>query len=529
MVQNLDPVNPTDPGGLGVPAPRRDGKNRYMTAPNRNTAMLLLSTLWGCGSTPEPVPRDLTPWTHGVSLPAETTEGGDPIVGRHALLHGDYMTCGVPFKLWALGGGPIANTLGGDKDAPKIPDREGANADLPYNLNAFTTPDGVEVVNANCLMCHGGMADGELVIGLGNATADFTGDGSAAQTVSSETLDALGLDAAEKAQFEMMSNRAAAIADYSVMRTIGNNPAEGLAIALMLHHDRDTLAWSDEPLVEALIKDHDGKLIADAVVTSDPPPWWRAKKKNALFYNGMARGDHRGTMALATSLCVDTVARAEEVDAGFKDIHAYVRSITAPVWPRSINADLAAEGQILFERDCGGCHGSYANDPTNDDADSYPNLLLPLEVIGTDPVVAEGGVVHAPELVEWYNGSFYGKRTRMEPSDPFPGYMAPPLDGIWATAPYLHNGSVPTIELVLNSAARPAVWRRVDDDSTNIDEDALGWPWLKVDQPQASLPDYEKPYVYDTSHWSQSKAGHIFGDHLSAAERRAVVEYLKTL
>jgi hypothetical protein len=378
-------------------------------------------------------------------------------------------------------------------------------------------------------MCHGSMADGELVIGLGNATADFTGDASGSQTVTPAILKALGLNDEEVAQFQMMSDRAAAVSEYAETRTIGNNPAESMAIGLMLHHDRDTLAWSDEPLVEAVIKDHAGNLISETFITSDPPPWWRAKKKNALFYNGMARGDHRGTMALATSLCVDTVARAEEVDKAFKDIHAYVVSIEAPVWPRSVDAEQAAEGKQIFERDCAGCHGSYAEDPRDDDGDSYPNLLLPLDVIGTDPVVAEGGVVHAPELVEWYNSSFYGKQTRMEPNDPFPGYMPPPLDGIWATAPYLHNGSVPTIELVLDSTRRPAVWRRVDYDSTNIDEEALGWPWLAIDKPQAELPSHEQRHVYDTSYWSQSRAGHTFGDHLSRDDRRAVIEYLKTL
>ena len=194
------------------------------------------------------------------------------------------MTCGIPYKLWDLGGPTIAQSLGGDADAPRIADREGVNAELPYTLNYFTTPDGVEVINANCLLCHGGMADGELVIGLGNPTADFTGSGSTGSDIPPELLDTLGLNDAEKAQFTMVSERAAAIASFSVMRTIGNNPAEALAIALMLHHDRDTLTWSDEPLVEVVIKDHDGSVIEDAVVTSDPPPWWRAKKKNALHF-----------------------------------------------------------------------------------------------------------------------------------------------------------------------------------------------------------------------------------------------------
>jgi hypothetical protein len=85
------------------------------------------------------------------------------------------------------------------------------------------------------------------------------------------------------------------------------------------------------------------------------------------------------------------------------------------------------------------------------------------------------------------------------------------------------------VELVLNSAARPKYWKRVDLDDTNFDEDALGWPFEEVPYSQAEAPDAEKPYIYDTTYWSQTNGGHPFGDGLSAHERRAVIEYLKTL
>ena len=313
------------------------------------------------------------------------------------------------------------------------------------------------------------------------------------------------------------------------MRTIGQNPAEAFTGALLAHHDPTTLAWSEEPLQPVEIRDEHGNIMADARLTSDPPPWWRAKKKNALFYNGMARGDHRGTMALATSVCVDDIVEAERVDGLFRDMQAYVTTVTAPLYKRSIDAELAKKGKAVFTSTCAGCHGTYADDPTDDARDTYPNLLIPLDVIGTDPAVANMGVVHAPQFVDFYNGSFYGKITRTVPDDPFPGYMPPPLDGIWATAPYFHNGSVPTIELVLNSKARPAVWKRVDLDDTHYDEDALGWPWEAPPYSQADAPADEQKFIFDTSYWSQTNTGHTFGDALTDAERRSVIEYLKTL
>jgi mono/diheme cytochrome c family protein len=463
-------------------------------------------------------------------IPPEPQDPGDPVQGRDTLLNGDFMTCGVPYKIWQFGAlfqDTIASGFGGSASAPRITDRTGVNADIPYFLNVFTASNGADVINANCLMCHGGLFDGQLVIGMGNPIANFTQNVlGQTTTINDDILDALGLNQAEKDQWHTVAGRGAVLGPRTTMRTIGMNPAEMYAVILVAHHDQQTLAWSDDELIPVEVKDHDGNPIPNALVTSDPPPWWRVHKKNALFYNGMARGDHRGTMALATSVCVDDVTRAQEVDAMFKDINAFIETVRAPTYPRSIDAELAATGQQIFLTNCAMCHGTYDADEANE---TYPNLLVPLDTIGTDPVVAEAGVVHAPELVDWYNGSFYGGITRMEPNDPFPGYMPPPLDGIWATAPYLHNGSVPTVALLLNSGARPTYWRRVDLDSTHFDEDALGWPWVEVDSPQADLPPGEAKMVYDTTYFSQSNDGHPFGDHLTPEERRAVIEYLKTL
>lgn len=472
------------------------------------------------------------PWNSGVALPAEPQSHGDPALGRNLLLGGDFMTCGIPFKLWSdtRFQGLISGGFGGPRNAPKIADRPGKNADMPYFMNVFTSENGAEVVNANCLLCHGGQINGELVIGLGNPAVDFTSGagGGVGIPLGDDLLNLFGLDDAEKAQLRKTYQRAAVLGPLTNMRTVGMNPAEMFAVILMVHHDRDTLAWSEEEVTPLTIYDHDGSVMnnAEVRITSDPPPWWRAHKKNALFYNGMARGDHRGSMAYATSVCVDDVDRAREVDEMFRHIQAYIRTLRPPAYPFAIDRELAGKGKDLFVQNCAGCHGTYSEDEAEE---TYPNLLIPLPVIGTDPVVANAGVVHAPQLVEWYNASFYGSVTRMVPNDPFPGYMPPPLDGIWATAPYLHNGSVPNIELVLNSSARPTYWKRVDYDTRHYDQQALGWPYIELPYSQAEAAASERKYIYDTTYFSQSNAGHTFGDHLTETERRAVIEYLKTL
>jgi len=472
------------------------------------------------------------PWNAGVYLEPEPYIEGDAQKGWYSLLHDSYMSCGIPYKLWENEwvNPVIRDGLGEAANTDVIAERSGKNAAMPYAMNAFTTAGGVEVVNFNCLQCHGGYFNGEFILGLGTTDSDFTGArGEGTGTMSAEVLETMGLNEAERDEFYKFAQRGSAIGSETVMRTVGNNPAEALAISLMLHHDRDTLEWSDEPLMDLVVRDADGSVIENPVMTSDPPPWWRAYKKNALFYNGMARGDHRGTMMLATSLCVDNLEEARRVDPFFVDIQEYIRSLREPRYPFTIDDELAYAGEEVFVQHCAGCHGTYDEDESKE---TYPNLLIPLDIIGTDPVVAQGGTIHSPELVEWYNDSFYGSITRMEPRDSksgVVGYVAPPLDGIWATGPFLHNGSVPTLAQLLESSDRPSVWRRTSFDTRDFDEDRLGWPHETLDFSQEDAPSTIRKFVYDTVYWSQSNAGHTYGDVLTRAQREALLEYLKTI
>jgi len=478
------------------------------------------------------------PWQQGLAIPAEKQKLGDAKKGRDLILNGGYMGCGIPARLLdnPLLGGFVGSALGPSGNGTKIPGRNAKNEPLSYTTNSFTTTDGVDVVNVGCLMCHAGSFNGELVLGLGVADADFTGGfgggaggmaggGGAGGALPSNLTGLLGLTPGESENLNKMLTRSTVFNAITAMRTIGQNPAEAMAITLMAHRNED-LSWSDEPVVPWEFKDHKGKTIEPEAFPSDVPPWWRAKKKNGLFYNAMARGDHSGSMALATSICVDTVAQAKLISAMFEDMHAFVLTLEAPKYPFKIDKKLAAQGEPVFIEHCAGCHGTYGK---TDDEDTYPNLLFPLEFIGTDGVIAEGGVVYAPQLVEGYNRTYYGKVTPFIVDDPAVGYVAPPLDGVWATGPFLHNGSVPSIELVLNSKARPKFWKRTDLDSTNFDEASLGFPHEKVGYGQDDASEEERKSIYDTTKFGQGNRGHIYGDQLSKGERRAVLEYLKTL
>jgi hypothetical protein len=127
----------------------------------------------------------------------------------------------------------------------------------------------------------------------------------------------------------------------------------------------------------------------------------------------------------------------------------------------------------------------------------------------------------SPQFIGWFNKSWFAQGDHPARLEPFDGYIAPPLDGIWITAPYLHNGSVPTLEALMNSKLRPAFWSR-DFDHPQYDYERVGWKYTREDSARGTA-------VYNTGLPGYGNYGHTFGDKLSEPERRAVIEYLKTL
>ncbi len=453
-----------------------------------------LSLLAGCESGKESVAASKSPVG---PVPAAEQRPGDPRAGYEALLNNAYVSCGIPYS---------AYREFADPPAPEslLADRKGRNATLPYALTFHVTAEGVELVTSNCLTCHAEYFDGKLIIGLGNESRDFTQDLSAFV----ESVGAYVQGDKEAKEWQKWADRWNAIAPYVRTETRGVNAADNLTLALFAHRDPETLEWSDEPLMEPPSKH---------ALPVSVPPWWRMSKKHSMFYHGGGRGDHAPWMMTASTLCTDSVEEAKQIDSYFPDVQAFIYSLKPPEYPFEIDAALAEKGQQVFERSCGGCHGTYGSEP------SYPNLIVALEEVGTDPELARSATQNEDRFIRWFNRSFYGQRAQAAPA---PGYYAPPLDGVWATAPYLHNGSVPTIEALLDSASRPQRWAR-SFDSTDYDPKALGWRYT---EPTAEPQDPEEgKRIYDTSRLGYSNQGHTYGDALTPDERRAVVEYLKTL
>src|SRR5262249_17499603 len=101
-------------------------------------------------------------------------------------------------------------------------------------------------------------------------------------------------------------------------------------------------------------------------------------------------------------------------------------------------------------------------------------------------------------------------------------------DGIWASAPYFHNGSAPTLWHVLHPEERPKIWKRSED---GYDQQRVGLEIETFDaMPEVAykLPSERRKY-FNTAGRGKSAAGHDYADALSEEQKRALLEYLKTI
>lgn len=434
-------------------------------------------------------------------IPAYLQRPGDPAKGYDALVNRAVLTCGLPYNAY------VRARRGGGAPAPQPPGRRGRNAELPYGLTAHLAPSGVELVTANCLSCHAATFQGRLILGLGNAFLDLTRDPLDAV----EATRSLVKGAAETAEWRRWADRIGTLSDYLRADTVGVSHGTKLTLAVMAHRDPGTLAWSDRPLMEPP---------PERPPPVGVPPWWNLGKKHALFYNGAGRGDHVRYLLLASATCIETVEEARAMDAWFVDVRAYLATLGPPTFPFPVDRDLADQGHRLFQANCRTCHG---------DDGRYPNLVVALGKVGTDPELARAAYSDAGRFLDWFQGSFYGELAYAAPAL---GYLAPPLDGIWATAPYLHNDSVPTLAALLEGPSRPAFWEfaRAEDGTPVYDQERVGWRYRGLGQGKFGAMSWEaRNRIYDTTQKGYGNGGHEFGAALDAEERRVLLEYLKTL
>lgn len=528
---------------------------------------------------------------------------------------------------------PFANPYPTPTDTPEQV-AAGGSGQLPLGLRQLKDSGGKwtgVIGGIACFSCHGGQIgdpdEGEQGLasenlGLGNNNTDDFMAGR-----DNDQLAALGLPVAAPTTSDLLNLG---------VTTRGENNAVGAFELLFMLLDYDSLGINPNAVKNAL----NSSTPHPTAETQNTPAWWNYGSRPRKFFDaGQSIDSTRILMAAgnvgSSILTPDGKSYRDAIEHNDQDAAAFFLSLRSPQYPGAIDTALAEQGAILFHTknlwapeqnnpvpkplggngSCASCHGAYSprfvHDPTyleSPELEGVAGHISPLAVIGTDRARSDE---LTPYLRDAYSSTFWAypdgqanwtaletKNQAIESADdglPMSqrpsgacgwereviGYQAPPLYGTWATAPYFHNGSVPTIEQVLKSSDRPAIWRRqlqtigpvtgYDQSlSRAYDFERLGWkhdvmtcdqvPGNSVmncnpaDSSSASIPQIianlieanfnwsaavpirdpspgaaDKRFIYDTRTISHGNAGHNFTDVLTDTERRAVIEYLKTL
>lgn len=198
------------------------------------------------------------------------------------------------------------------------------------------------------------------------------------------------------------------------------------------------------------------------------------------------------------------------------DIAAFLTRYRPQRFPAPVDAGQARRGAAVYAGACASCHGNYSNGPSPR-LRRYPNWI---GEVGTDRLRAE---VFDDALVAAVGKSLYRDRIAVARGG---GYVAPPLTGIWASAPYLHNGSIPTLAALLSPSERPAGFLV---GGHALDMDRVG---LRLGPDGRYPPGYRPfstPAWLDTRKPGRGNDGHRFGEALGTADKAALIAFLKTL
>jgi mono/diheme cytochrome c family protein len=169
-----------------------------------------------------------------------------------------------------------------------------------------------------------------------------------------------------------------------------------------------------------------------------------------------------------------------------KELALWMKNSKVPQYPLEWDQELVQVGKPLFDQHCGSCH---AKDGKRQGTE------IPIAEIGTDRELAN--------------------KTKAN------GYAAERLDGVWMRGPYLHNGSVPSVgDLLKPPAQRATTFYRGNNLLNNRD---LGFVSNLAQEKGLHFA------LFDTQQPGNSNAGHVYGTDLSDHDKKAIVEYLKTL
>jgi mono/diheme cytochrome c family protein len=244
-----------------------------------------------------------------------------------------------------------------------------------------------------------------------------------------------------------------------------------------------------------------------------PSIWLQGPRKSSkmqLHWDGNNRSVEErnrsaafGTGAFPPTLDRESVRRVED----------WLLTREPDKYPFPRDEKLSAQGANLYATHCSHCHGKDGRDFTG----SLVGSVTDIEDIRTDRSRLDS---YSDELCASQNTLYAGyEEERFQHFRKTHGYANMPLDGIWLRAPYLHNGSVPTLrDLLEPPEKRPKSFYRGCD---VYDPKRVGFVQ------DVAQEGGRTHFLYKVDEAGNGNSGHEYATNLSGAEKDAIVEYLK--
>jgi hypothetical protein len=282
---------------------------------------------------------------------------------------------------------------------------------------------------------------------------------------------------------------------------------------------RAALHVPDQPPTEAPPASGPGRNDAfgllSAILFQTPQPFapvkygvvWNLRQRRWVHWDGNTQSPIGRNLLASLGLGAPLIGKNGKLDFALVDRQTNLsEEILAPKYPWKIDMTAARRGATHYQSQCASCH-----DGPESDARSYA-----VDEIGTDPTRAR---LFSPEQAERFNGFLASLVTPGYTPPKEPGlrstqkYWAASMHGVWARSPYLHNGSVRTMqELLTAPSARPSTFHRGS---------------RMYDAVQMGYTD-DGAYLFDTRSPGNGNGGHDYGTSLTSDQKRDLIEFLKT-
>jgi hypothetical protein len=248
--------------------------------------------------------------------------------------------------------------------------------------------------------------------------------------------------------------------------------------------------------------------------TADFPSIWNQKMREGMHLHW--DGNNTSVQERNFSAAFGAGATREHVDSQMiARIKAWTETLPAPAYPFAIDQGRLARGKLVYNKYCAQCHAVTGQ---------YVGQVVPLAEIGTDEHRLNSYTEKLAALQLDYGKGYPWEFKHFAKTN---GYANSPLDGIWARAPYLHNGSVPTLWDLL----RPAAQRNNGQNSFYTGHGVYD-PRNVGFRTDVGEIDGRKSFLYRIDAPGNSNKGHTgaaYGTELPDQEKWDLIEYLKSL